>query len=179
MRWKLVAATGAAVLALAGCGSDSQPPSPGGNPPAAGVPGAGGGGQASPTAPPKSVNTAAALTVANSEFDLLKKQDWAGAWALWSKAAQKEVAKKEFVTANQTCPVSPGAGFQLMEVTPISETLIEMNWRREGTGAVGRGALVLAGSKWYFQPDGQTLSEYASGAAKAISNRRENGTCGR
>ena len=176
MRWKLVAATAVAALALAGCVRDTQPPPNfGGGTPA---PGAGGGAQASPTGSPLSVNTAEALKVVNKEFDLLKKQDWAGAWALWSKPAQREVAKKEFVTANRTCPVSPGAGFQLMEVKPLSQTLIELNWRRDN-GVVGRGSLVLAGGRWYFQPDAQTLSEYSSGAAKAISNRRENGTCGK
>lgn len=179
MRWSVTVATGVAVLALAGVAGcvDSTSPSPPGQS-GVGVPGAGGGAAASPTTPPKSVNTAEALKTANKEFELLAEQDWAGAWALWTRDAQKEVPRQEFVTANRTCPVSPGKAFALVAVVPVSDTLIELNWRREGTGAVGRGALILAGGEWYFQPDAQTLSEYASGAAKTISNRRENGTCG-
>ncbi|WP_213450545.1 hypothetical protein [Rhizomonospora bruguierae] len=179
MRWSVGAAVGIALLALVtGCGTELTPPGAA-TPPVAGAPGAGGDGEASPTRSPISVNTAEALEVANKEFDLLAQQDWVGAWKLWSTDAQKEVPQKEFVKANTTCPVSPGAGFQLQKVVPISEVLVELAWRREGSGRVGRGSLRLVDGKWYFQPDGQTLAEYSSGAAKAISNRRENGTCGK
>lgn len=179
MRLPVGAVTCAAVLVLvAGCGT--APDDPGAAQPA---PGASGPGAAQPggaTKPPLNVNVAQALQTAEKEFGLLKKGDWAAAWELWTDTAKKEVPSDVFVETNKACPKALKRDYQLQNVTPINNELIELVFRRGDK--VENGALRSvpgSGGKetWAFEPGGSMLVEYASGADAAIEKRKTAKEC--
>ncbi|WP_173076352.1 hypothetical protein [Phytohabitans rumicis] len=121
-------------------------------------------------------NVAEALDTANSQFKLLADGDWAGAWGLWTDAAKKEVPQKDFEKVNKTCPAAQkGVKIDLQEVKPVSMELVELTWRQGDK--VGHSALRLTGKKWQYEPAGETLVEYASGADAAIAKRKSSSTC--
>jgi hypothetical protein len=176
MRWTAGVVIGVAVLALAtGCGTAADgggTTTPGPNPQAAGesAPVAGTG-----TPVPNGPNVQEALDTANQEFKLLVAGDWAGAWALWTDGAKKEVPRKDFEKVNKTCPAQKGVEFQLQDVKPVSMELVELTWRRGET--VGHSAIRLTDKKWFYDPGSEMLVEYASGADAAIAKRRSSGGC--
>jgi hypothetical protein len=168
MRWTVGALVGATVLVLAaGCNAAAPTATP---PPAPGAPQPG-----APTTPPVNVNVAEALKTAEKEFGLLAKGDWAGAWALWTDRAKKEVAQAVFVEANTACPAALKRQYQLQAVTPVSDTLIELTFRRGDQ--VEHGALRSSNSAWAFEPGGGMLVEYANGAKAAIDRRKSENAC--
>ncbi|MDG4766710.1 hypothetical protein O7632_21800 [Solwaraspora sp. WMMD406] len=128
-----------------------------------------------PSQSPIQVNVADALAVAQQEFSLIAGGDWTGAWQLWTEEAQKSVPEEVFVDANETCPVQPGVEFELQEVTPVSETAVDLTWRRDDR--VGNSSLRLEDDTWRFDPGGGMLVEYASGADETIEARRAAGDC--
>ena len=180
MRWTVGALTGAAVLVLAaGCNTaaedpDATPPTAGASGPS-GAPQAGKPGGAATDRTPLNVNVADALATANKEFGLLSKGDWAGAWALWTDTAKKEVPRDVFVEANKACPAALTKQYQLQDVQPVSTELVELTFRRGDK--VEYGALRTAGSGWQFEPGSGMLVEYASGAKTAIDKRRAAKQC--
>jgi hypothetical protein len=169
MRWTTGALIGAAVLVFAaGCGttpSDQGQGTPSGTPGVASPPAPG---SASPV--PNGPNVQQALDTANREFKLLADGNWAGAWGLWTDTAKKEVTQKDFEQVNKTCPAHRGVQIQLQDVRPVSMELVELTWRRGES--VGHSSLRLSGGKWLYEPGGETLAEYASGADAAIAKRR-------
>ncbi|WFE29122.1 hypothetical protein O7623_08030 [Solwaraspora sp. WMMD791] len=151
---------------------------------AAGCGTASGGTPGTPTAPvvsapetrePIQVNVADALSVAQQEFSLIASGDWSGAWQLWTEEAKKSVPEEVFVTTNEACPVQDGVEFELQEVNPVSETAVDLTWRRDDT--VGNSSMRLEQDTWRFDPGGGVLVEYASGADDAIANRQAAGSC--
>jgi hypothetical protein len=177
MRWTVGAITGAVVLVLAaGCGTAADT---GGPTPAPGVSGqpAPQGGQpgSTPTKAPLNVNVADALKTADKEFGLLKAGDWAGAWKLWTDTAKKEVPQKVFVEVNKACPAVLKRDYQLQNVQPINNGLIELTFRRGPD--VEHGALRAGKSGWLFEPGSGMLVEYASGAKSSIDKRRAAKQC--
>lgn len=169
MRWTVGALVGAAVLVFAaGCGTA---PGDSTTTPAPGVSNQPGG----PTKPPLNVNVAEALKTAEQEFTLLKKGDWAGAWQLWTETAKKEVPKKVFVDANKACPKPLQRDYQLQNVQPVSNELIELTFRRGDQ--VEHGALRPAESGWQFEPGTKILVEYANGADDVVSKRKSANQC--
>lgn len=171
MRCTTGALIGAAVLVLAtGCGTDDQgTPAPAGTQPGASQP-AGDNGPVS-----NGPNVAEALSVANKQFELLATGDWAGAYALWTDAAKKEVTRKDFEKVNKTCPFFKGEQIQLQDVRPVNMELVELTWRHGGH--VGHSALRHNGTTWQYDPGGETLVEYASGADAAIAKRKADNLC--
>jgi hypothetical protein len=178
MRWTVGALTGAAVLLFA-AGCDTASDSPDAAPPATAPTGQPGGGAGAPSGPPadqpKNVNVAAALGTANKEFALLAKGDWAGAWALWTDATKKQVPREVFVATNRECPAALKRQYQLQNVVPVSNQLVELTFRSGDT--VRHGALRPARTGWLFEPGGDMLVEYASGADAAIAKRKSAGKC--
>jgi hypothetical protein len=166
MRWTAGALTGAAVLVLAaGCDSTS------GQPAAAPAPGdAGRRPAASPTRTPVNVNVGAALEVSAKEFQLLTAGDWAGAWALWTSSAQRQVPRDAFIAVNRACPAMLRQVYKLQDVQPI-----KLTYRRADN--VHQGSLQAAGSGWRFEPDAKTLLEYGDGADAAIAKRKAARQC--
>jgi hypothetical protein len=180
MRWTVGALTGAAVLVLAaGCNTAADGPDAGGPTPGAnGQPGAAQGGQpggAAGSSSPVNVNVAEALKTAEKEFGLLAKGDWAGAWALWTDAAKREVPQAVFVEANTACPAALKRQYQLQNVHPVSGSLVELTFRRGDD--VEHGALRTAASGWLFEPGGGMLVEYANGAKATIDKRKADSRC--
>lgn len=181
MRWTVGVLTGAAVLVLAaGCGTvtdspDAAPPAAGtsGQPgaPQGGLPGGSGADNQ-----PKNVNVAAALKTADKEFRLLKSGDWAGAWQLWTDTAKKDVPRDVFVAVNTACPAASRKDYQLQDVKPINNQLIELAFRRGGD-TVLHAALRPGRSGWLFEPAGDVLVEYAGGADAAVSKRKAAKQC--
>jgi hypothetical protein len=174
MRWTTGVLTGAAILALAaGCGTatDGQatPAPPAGTRSGASQP------AGANTPVPNGPNVAEALDTANKQFKLLAEGDWAGAYALWTDAAKKEVAAKDFQKVNKTCPVYQGEQIQLQDVKPVNMKLVELTWRH--SGHVGHSALRHNGRTWQYDPGGETLAEYASGADAAIAKRKADNLC--
>ncbi|HYN93503.1 MAG TPA: hypothetical protein VES42_06610 [Pilimelia sp.] len=173
MRWTVGALAGAAALALvAGC--NTAPPEPEPTPSAGGS--APGGPARGEQAPPRNVNVAEALEVAQREFGALQKRDWAAAWALWTPEARKEVPRDVFVAVNRACPAAlGGVAFQLQQVQPVSDTAVELTWRRGS--AVGHSALRTAGGKWGFDPGAGLTVDYAAGTEAGIAKRKTAKTC--
>jgi hypothetical protein len=173
MRWTVGALTGAAVLVLA-AGCNTAPDGPDAAP--SGQPGNSPSGQTvDPRDQPKTVNVAAALEVSTQEFALLKKGDWAGAWALWTDTAKKEVPEDLFVKVNKACPAALKRDYQLQDVKPFSNELIEVTFRRGDI--VERGALRAIGDGWRFDPGATMLVDYASGADAAVAKRKAAKQC--
>ncbi|MFY1632741.1 hypothetical protein ACN27F_05525 [Solwaraspora sp. WMMB335] len=160
---------GVAALALV-TGCETPPANTAGNPspPAVGTPDV--------SQEPIQVNVAEALDLAQQEFDLITSGDWSGAWQLWTAEAKKSVPEEVYVETNEACPVQDGVEFQLQEVTPVSETAVDLTWRRDDT--VGNSSLRLEEDTWRFDPGGGMLVEYASGAEDAVAKRQAAGSCG-
>lgn len=172
MRWTSGVLLGVAVLAFAtGCngpqGDNAGPPG--------GVPSASTSGPVEGTPVPNGPNVQEALDVANKQFALLAEGNWAGAWALWSDAAKKEVAQKDFEKVNKACPAQKGVKIELQDVRPVNMELVELTWRQGDK--VGHSALRQAGGKWQYDPAGETLAEYAGGADAAIAKRKSANQC--
>jgi hypothetical protein len=170
MRWTSGVLFGVAVLAFAtGCngpqGDNAGPPG--------GVPS--GPASVEGTLVPNGPNVQEALDVANKQFTLLAEGKWANAWGLWTDAAKKEVAQKDFEKVNTTCPFQKGLKIELQDVRPVGMELVEITWRQGEK--VGHSALRLTGGKWQYEPAGDTLAEYASGANAAIAKRKSSNQC--
>jgi len=174
MRWTSGVLLGVAVLAFAtGCngpqGDNAGPP--GGVPSdSVSAPGPGDG-----TPVPNGPNVQEALDVANKQFTLLAEGNWKDAWGLWTEAAKKQVAQKDFEKVNTTCPAQKGLKIELQDVRPVSMELVEVTWRQGDK--VGHSALRLTGGKWQYEPAGDALVEYASGADAAITKRKSANQC--
>lgn len=171
MRWTSGVLFGVAVLAFAtGCngpqGDNAGPP---GGIPSASAPAVEG------TPVPNGPNVQEALDVANKQFALLAEGDWAGAWGQWTESAKKEVPQKEFEKVNKACPYQKGLKIELQDVRPVNMELVELTWRQGEK--VGHSALRLTGDKWLYEPAGETLAEYASGADDAIAKRKSANQC--
>ncbi|MEV0426466.1 hypothetical protein [Micromonospora sp. NPDC050495] len=167
MRWTTGALIGVAILTLAsGCGAD-----PATSPPGTAQPGATGAQTPVPIGP----NVAEALEVANKQFTLLADGDWAGAYALWTDAAKKEISKKDFEKVNKACPFFKGDRIELQDVKPASMELVELTWHH--AGRTGHSAIRQTGKTWRYDPGGETLAEYASGPDKAIAKRKADNAC--
>lgn len=175
MRWTTGALIGAAVLVFA-AGCSSAPSEQGAGAPSStpGVPNPPAPGQAT-TPVPNGPNVQQALDTANQEFKLLVDGNWAGAWGLWTDTAKKEVAQKDFEKVNKACPAHRGVEILLQDVRPVGMELVELTWRHGET--VGHSSLRLSGGKWLYEPAGETLAEYASGADAAIAKRRADNKC--
>jgi hypothetical protein len=172
MRWTTGALIGAAIVFFAtACGTapDQGTPAPPGTAPGASAPA----GDNTPV--PNGPNVAEALDTANKQFTLLANGDWAGAYALWTESAKKEVKKQDFEKVNKACPIFKGSQIQLQDVKPVGMELIELTWRHGET--VGHSALRLSGKTWQYDPGGETLVEYASGADAAIAKRKADNRC--
>jgi hypothetical protein len=172
MRWTSGVLLGVAVLAFAtGCngpqGDNAGPP---GGTPTVSVPAPV---EGSPV--PNGPNVQEALDVANKQFALLAEGNWAGAWGLWTDAAKKEVAQKDFEKVNKACPAAKGVKIELQDVRPVNMQLVELTWRQGDK--VGHSSLRLTGDKWQYEPAGDTLVEYASGADAAIAKRKSANQC--
>jgi hypothetical protein len=170
MRWTAGALLGAVVLVLA-AGCDTAPGSS--TPSTTGAPGRPA--PASPTRTPVNVNVGAALEVSTKEFDLLSAGNWAGAWALWTESARKQVPRDAFVAVNRACPAALRQAYRLQDVKPINTQLIELTYRRGEN--VHHGALRAARGGWEFEPDAGTLVEYANGVDAAIAKRKAANQC--
>ncbi|MER7460015.1 hypothetical protein [Micromonospora sp. NPDC126480] len=169
MRRTTAALIGAVLLAVAtGCGTGTggqgTPAPPGASQPAA-----------DGTPVPNGPNVAEALDVANKQFKLLADGEWAGAYALWTDAARKEVAQKDFEKVNRACPYLEGEQIQLQDVKAVNMELVELTWRHGDH--VGHSALRHDGKTWRYDPGGETLVEYASGADAAIAKRKADNLC--
>jgi len=170
MRWTAGALTGAAVLVLAaGCDSTPGPSSAPSSPVGPGRP------TATPTHTPVNVNVGAALEVSTKEFKLLTAGDWAGAWALWTESARRQVPRDAFVAVNKACPATLRQVYKLQDVRPINTELVELTYRRGEN--VHHGSLQAAGGGWRFEPDARTLVEYVNGTDDAIAKRKAAKQC--
>ncbi len=171
MRRTTTALIGAVVLvAVVGCGTTNDnpgTPAPGGAQPGATQPAG--------TPVPNGPNVAEALDVANQQFKLLADGDWAGAYALWTDSARKEVARKDFEKVNAACPYLKGEPIQLQDVKAVNMELVELTWRHGDH--VGRSALRQDGGTWRYDPGGEALVEYAAGADAAIAKRKADNRC--
>jgi hypothetical protein len=124
---------------------------------------------------PNGPNVQEALDVANKQFALLAEGNWAGAWGLWTAAAKKEVAQKDFEKVNKTCPFQKGQKIELQDVRPVNMELVELTWRQGDK--VGHSSLRMASGKWQYEPASDLLVEYASGADAAIAKRKSSNQC--
>ncbi|MFI0939685.1 hypothetical protein [Streptomyces sp. NPDC021020] len=116
-----------------------------------------------------------ALAVARQEFGRLSGGDWAGAWQLWTAAAQQAVPQEEFVRVNTQCRPALGVPYVLGTGSRTGPEAFRVEWTH--AGAAGSSTLQLAAGRWHFAPDPQTLADFRLGADHVVQQRRASGSC--
>jgi len=97
---------------------------------------------------------------------LLSQSDWAGAWSLWSDAAQAELPEQTFVDLISTCPQPASGTFAVTEVKEPDPKTAVVTWtqtKADNSQASGQTTTVYEDGAWHVVPDPAALAAYKAG----------------
>lgn len=166
---KTIIAIGALGLALlaAGCGNgDTTEPTTPAAPGAASV-------EAAKPQEPKTVEAAKAL--AQKEYDTYAAGDWKGAWDLWTKEGKDAISRDEYARLHTECKTITGVTFEITGARLEGEDKAIVNYKR--MIAAGMSEIRYEDGQWRYQPDAESMADYAKGVDKVLAERRAAGSC--
>ncbi|RZU77616.1 hypothetical protein EV384_6347 [Micromonospora kangleipakensis] len=165
-----IAALGVTLLAAA-CGTEGTPDQAG---PAA--TGSAAAVAASPAAAPKEpVTVEAAKTAAQKEFDAYAAGDWKGAWDLWTAEGKAAISRDEYARLHTECKTITGLTFEITGTRLEGEGKAVVTWKR--SIVAGTADMRYEDGQWRYQPDADSMADYAKGVDKVLAERRAAGSC--
>jgi len=166
---KTIIATGALGLALlaAGCGSEKTPDPT--------SPAATGAASAEETKPQEPKTVEAAKALAQKEFDAYAAGDWKGAWDLWTTEGKAAISRDEYARLHTECKTITGLLFEITNARLEGENKAVVNYKR--SIVAGMSEIRYEDGQWRYQPDAESMTDYAKGVDKVIAEGRASGRC--
>ncbi|WP_328414493.1 hypothetical protein OG470_20300 [Micromonospora sp. NBC_00389] len=161
-----VAAIGVALLATA-FGTETKPEQA--KPAASGAAAA----ETKAATEPKTVDAAKAL--AQREFDTYASGDWKGAWDLWTSVGKAAISRDEYARLNAECKTITGLTFEITTARLEGEDTAIVNYKR--SIVAGTSEIRYVDGQWRYQPDAESMADYAKGVDKVIAEGRASGRC--
>src|SRR4051812_32210161 len=99
-------------------------------------------------------------------FNLLADSDWAGAWSLWSDAAQAQLPQQTYVDLISTCPPPAAGDVTITDVTASDPKTVVVKWtvtKPDNTKASGQTTALYEDGAWHVVPDPAALTAYKAG----------------
>ncbi|MFI7075417.1 hypothetical protein [Micromonospora sediminicola] len=168
---KTIIAVGALGLALltAGCGNeDTTEPTTPAAPGAASTEA-----KADKPQEPKTVEAAKAL--AQKEYDTYAAGDWKGAWDLWTNEGKAAITRDEYARLHTECKTITGLTFEITGARLEGEDTAVVNFKR--SIAAGMSEIRYEDGQWRYQPDAESMADYAKGVDKVIAEGQASGRC--
>ncbi|MBQ1028854.1 hypothetical protein ACIP95_07435 [Micromonospora parva] len=162
----VVAAVGVALLAAA-CGTETKPEQTTASASSAAV------AETKPAAEPKTVDAAKAL--AQREFDTYAAGDWKGAWDLWTSEGKAAISRDEYARLHTECKTITGLTFEITTSRLEGADTAIVNYKR--SIAAGSSEVRYVDGQWRYQPDAESMADYAKGVDKVIAEGRASGRC--
>jgi len=114
----------------------------------------------------QSMEPQAARTAVEQSLSLLADGDWAGAWGLWTDAAQAQVPQQAYVDLLSTCPQTFSDDFTITDVKTADPATVLVHWtgvRLDRTPSAGQTTARYEDGVWHVEPDPAALAAYKIG----------------
>ncbi|OKI49892.1 hypothetical protein [Micromonospora sp. CB01531] len=109
------------------------------------------------------------------EFDAYAAGDWKGAWDLWTKEGKTAITRDEYARLHTECKTITGLTFEITNARLEGEDKAVVNFKR--SIVAGMSEIRYEDGQWRYQPDADSMADYAKGVDKVIAEGRASGRC--